>query len=109
VRRFFVLLGALSWSLLNAPNLAADAEDFARGKQLFLKGTTPACALCHTLQDAGASGAVGPSLDELQPDAERVKKAIKNGIGQMPAFSSLSERDVEALARYVAQATGAAR
>jgi cytochrome c6 len=79
------------------------------GKQLFLNGSTPTCAICHTLQDAGAEGAVGPSLDELKPDAERVRKAVRNGIGQMPAFRSLTDQQIEAIARYVERATGAAK
>jgi mono/diheme cytochrome c family protein len=87
----------------------AHAADDALGKQLFSKGATPPCAVCHALKDAGASGEVGPSLDELKPDAERVAKAIRNGIGQMPAFSSLTEQQIDAIAQYVARATGAAK
>jgi mono/diheme cytochrome c family protein len=79
------------------------------GRQLFVKDATPSCAICHTLADAGASGAIGPSLDELKPDATRVVKALKTGIGQMPAYPQLSEEQVQALARYVARASGAAK
>jgi sulfite dehydrogenase len=57
------------------------------------------------LKDAGAAGEVGPSLDELKPDAARVVKALRNGIGQMPAFPQLTEAQVQALARYIEQAT----
>ena len=35
-------------------------------------------------------------------------KAVKSGIGQMPAYTSLSDEQIESIARYVAQATGAA-
>jgi mono/diheme cytochrome c family protein len=73
------------------------------GRKLFTS-VTPACALCHTLKDAGATGTIGPSLDELKPDAERVAKALRNGIGQMPAFPQLNEAQVQALARYVEKA-----
>ena len=69
------------------------------------EGGAPACALCHALKDAGAEGAIGPSLDELKPDAARVAKAMKNGIGQMPAFTQLSDAQVEALSRYVEAAS----
>jgi len=88
---------------------AATTDKDEQGKQLFTKGTTPPCGICHTLQDAGASGAVAPSLDELKPDAERVAKAIKNGIGPMPAYSNLTEQEIRAIAQYVARATGAAK
>ena len=46
------------------------------GKKLFTTLAVPACAVCHTLKDAGAEGAVGPVLDELKPDAARVSKAL---------------------------------
>ena len=86
---------------------ADDADKMARGKTLFTTAT-PACALCHTLKDAGAEGAVGPVLDELKPDASRVSKALRDGLGAMPSFkATLSEADMAALAYYVARATGA--
>ena len=78
------------------------------GRQLF-KDATPPCALCHTLADADASGNIGPSLDELKPDAQRVAKALKTGIGPMPAYPKLSDEQVQTLARYVARASGAAK
>lgn len=81
----------------------ARADD--EGRKLFTS-VTPACALCHKLKDAGATGEVGPSLDELKPDAARVAKALKNGIGQMPAFPQLTEAQVQALARYIEQVAG---
>lgn len=82
----------------------ASANDEA-GKQLFLKGASPACAICHTLEAAGAAGAVGPSLNELQPDAARVLNALKNGIGQMPAYASLTPEQMKILSEYVAKAS----
>lgn len=75
------------------------------GKLLFLKGASPACAICHTLEAAGAAGAVGPSMNELQPDAARVVNALKNGIGQMPAYTSLTPEQVKILSEYVAKAS----
>ena len=104
-------MGVKSW--VNAPNAdrAADAADvLAQGRALFVQGATPPCATCHTLKDDGASGAVGPVLDELQPDAERVISAMKNGIGLMPSFrASLDDAQIRALARYVSKASGGAK
>jgi cytochrome c553 len=74
-------------------------------KLLFLKGAAPACAICHTLEAAGAAGAVGPSMNELQPDAARVLNALKNGIGQMPAYTSLTPEQMKILSEYVAKAS----
>ena len=82
---------------------AAQAEE-AEGRRLFTS-LTPSCAVCHTLKDAGATGAIGPSLDELKPDRERVLKALRTGIGQMPAFVQLTQAQMEALASYVEAAT----
>ena len=86
---------------------ASDGDD--AGRRLFVKDATPPCALCHTLADAGASANVGPSLDELKPDAQRVTQAVKAGIGAMPAYTQLSGAQIQALARYVARASGAAK
>ena len=76
---------------------------------MFIKDAAPSCSICHTLADAGASGNIGPSLDELKPDEQRVLKALKTGIGQMPAYPQLSEEQVQALARYVSRASGATK
>ena len=84
---------------------AQAADPLEAGRKLFAEGTSPPCALCHTLADAGAAGAIGPVLDELKPDAERVAKAIRNGIGQMPTYrATLSDADIDALAQYVSKA-----
>jgi mono/diheme cytochrome c family protein len=101
------LLAGTAWCVTSAlmmPVQAADSSDEA-GKMLFTKAAVPACAICHTLEAAGAAGAIGPSLDELQPDAERVRKALKNGIGVMPAFPLLTEEQIQILTTYVAKAS----
>lgn len=95
------------WLFSGAQAWAADPPNAEAGRALFLKATTPACAVCHTLADAGAAGTIGPNLDELKPDANRVMQAVRNGIGVMPAFDALSDADVQALAQYVSGATGA--
>ena len=93
---------------LTAP--ATQADPLAPGRLLFKQSAVPACALCHTLKEAEAEGAIGPSLDELKPDAARVAKALRNGIGQMPAYrDKLTEQQIETLSRYVARASGAQR
>jgi mono/diheme cytochrome c family protein len=82
--------------------------DYLAGKTLFLKAV-PACAICHTLNDASSEGAVGPVLDEIKPSAQRVAKALRNGLGSMPSYGSkLSDSQIDALARYVSKASGGA-
>jgi len=87
---------------------AAGPAELERGRVLF--GTVrPACAVCHTLAAAGAEGQVGPVLDDLKPDAARVLRALRAGIGIMPSFADrLSEQDLRALASFVAHSTGGA-
>ena len=98
-------------ALTALPTLAADdSAQLALGKKLFMRGVVPSCAVCHTLQDAGAEGAVGPVLDELKPDAARVAKALCNGLGQMPSHKDKrTDAELAALALYVSKASGGAR
>ncbi len=110
LRRLFVALLPATLALLGVQAHAADAADqLALGKKLFTQAV-PACAVCHTLKDAGSEGAVGPVLDELKPDAARVVNALRNGLGNMPSYKdTLSEDQMQALARYVAKASGSAQ
>jgi sulfite dehydrogenase len=103
VRR--IRLAAFIAAAFGGAGFGASAADMAKGRQMFLQGTTPACAVCHTLQDAGASGEIGPNLDELKPDADRVAIAVRQGLGAMPPFKDLSDAEVRLLAEYVAAAT----
>ncbi|HET7862999.1 MAG TPA: cytochrome c, partial [Burkholderiaceae bacterium] len=76
----------------------------------FTKDAVPACAVCHTLRDAGATGTVGPVLDELKPDAARVEAALRLGSGQMPSYlGKLEDSQIVALAVYVATVAGAGK
>ena len=62
-----------------------DEQAVAAGKQVFDE-SMPSCGTCHSLEDAGAVGQIGPSLDQLKPDASRVERAVSNGVGAMPSF-----------------------
>lgn len=86
---------------------AQSSVDAAR--KLFTSGeaSLPACALCHSLKKAGAAGQIGPDLDDLRPDAARVEKAMKNGIGPMPSYKTLTDAQIKAVASYVAASDGA--
>ena len=77
-----------------------------QGKQLFLQQAQPGCGVCHSLEDAGASGVVGPNLNQLSPSLAQVESAIAQGVGAMPAYGSqLSENEITALATYIVEAT----
>jgi hypothetical protein len=65
------------------------------------------CANCHTLKAAGASGTVGPNLDQLQPSADQVQGIVRSGGGGMPSFSGkLSSAQIAAVASYVSSVAG---
>ena len=105
VRHTTAMLLALAASAAQAD----DTAQFAQGRKLFTESAVPACALCHTLKEAGSSGAVGPVLDEIKPDAGRVARALRDGLGQMPAYGkALTEAQIAALALYVSKASGGA-
>ncbi len=65
------------------------------------------CASCHTLAAAGATGGIGPNLDEARPSRERVLNAIRSGSlsGAMPA-NLLTGTDAERGAAYVGGVAG---
>ena len=96
---------AAGLALLLAPPIAARADDL--GRRVFTQIAQPSCALCHTLEAAGAAGTLGPSLDELKPDKARVLEAVRKGVGVMPAFGDrLSKEQIEAVAAFVAASAG---
>ena len=75
-------------------------EIFEKGKKIFLEEGN--CATCHTLSEAGSVGNIGPNLNEIKPDINRVIAAVTNGIGVMPAYQGeLSPEEIEAVAYYV--------
>jgi mono/diheme cytochrome c family protein len=77
----------------------------AEGKTVF----TTNCASCHTLKAAGATGAVGPNLDELEPSLATVEHQVVNGGGVMPAFGkegTLNAKEIKAVATYVSSVAG---
>ena len=100
---FFINLIFLFFLTINTQKLLAD-DIFQKGKEIFLEQGT--CASCHALSDAGSDANIGPNLDEIRPDLNRIIKAVKNGIGVMPAFEGmLSEEEINAVSHYVYKAT----
>ena len=80
---------------------AGDAE---AGSQVF---ATAGCNSCHTLADAGATGTVGPNLDESQPSYELAVDRVTNGQGVMPPFEDeLTEEQIRDVATYVSSVAG---
>jgi mono/diheme cytochrome c family protein len=73
------------------------------GREIFVAN----CGSCHTLSDAGTSGAIGPGLDGLGLTAAAVEEQVRNGGGAMPAFDdTLSDTEIQEVAAYVVAASG---
>ncbi len=82
---------------------APAAGDAVAGKAIF---TSAGCGGCHTLAAAGASGAIGPNLDNLAPEVAQVVSQVTSGGGGMPAFGGkLSDTEIQDVAAYVADST----
>ena len=72
------------------------------GKRLFVETANPPCGVCHSLEAAGANGFIGPDLDALKPDAHRIRTAIAQGVGAMPAYAEqLTDQEVTALVDFI--------
>jgi mono/diheme cytochrome c family protein len=77
--------------------------DAAAGADVF---SSAGCGSCHVLADAGASGTVGPNLDDVQPSAEAAYEQILHGGGGMPPYEGqLEEQQIADVTAYVVQAT----
>jgi len=65
------------------------------------------CSSCHTLKAAGATGTVGPNLDQLKPPEATVVHQVTNGGAVMPAFKGkLSPVQIQAVAKFVSSSAG---
>ena len=81
--------------------------DATAGKEVFTSTADPQCASCHTLSDAGATGTVGPNLDDLKPDAATVQSQVESGGGAMPSYDGkLTEQQIADVAAYVSSVAG---
>jgi cbb3-type cytochrome c oxidase subunit III len=86
-----------------ATNAKPPVQQGTDGKSIF----TANCASCHTLKAAGATGTVGPNLDQLKPSEPIVQHQVEVGGGVMPAFKgTLTQAQIDAVAKYVADSAG---
>jgi mono/diheme cytochrome c family protein len=87
----------------SAQSTGGGGSESAQGKQIF----TQNCKGCHTLKDAGATGTVGPNLDDPKPPKQRVVTQVNNGGGPMPAFKGkLTSAQINAVSSYVSSVAG---
>ena len=77
--------------------------DAAAGKEIFVAN----CGSCHTLEEAGTKGNIGPVLDDVSVDFDGVVQQVTNGGGGMPAFQgTLSEQQIQDDAAFVVASEG---
>jgi mono/diheme cytochrome c family protein len=93
--------------------------DPAAGKQIFTTTAQPTCASCHTLSEAGATGTVGPNLDDVlkgkdaafiresivEPNAE-IATGFQQGIMPQNYGQQLDDQQLNDLVAFLVQATG---
>ena len=74
------------------------------GKAIFAEA---GCGGATRWKAAGASGNVGPNLDDAKPSEELVIDRVTNGKGAMPPFKdSYSTEQIAAVADFVAKNAG---
>ena len=99
-----LLIGPQLIGAETAPATPQQVEETATSGEEVFAGS---CGGCHTLADAGTSGASGPDLDAAAPDAATVKAYVRGGGGGMPAFGDdLSNAEIDAVAAYVSSVAG---
>jgi mono/diheme cytochrome c family protein len=78
--------------------------DPVAGKAVF---QSAGCAGCHTLKDAGATGNVGPNLDQARPPLSLAVTRVTKGAGAMPSFTGqLSAKQIADVTAYVVTKSG---
>ncbi len=96
----FALAAVSGVSIAQPKPATAEAAQLDKGRDIF---TNYGCASCHSLEDAGATGHVGPALDgngNLSQDF--VVNRVTNGQGMMPSFGGqLSAEEINTVATYI--------
>jgi mono/diheme cytochrome c family protein len=96
------LIGAKAPSMVGAKKSKAGGQ--TSGSAVF---ASAGCSSCHTLKVAGATGTIGPDLDQLRPSAATVSAIVRSGGAGMPSFSGkLSDAQIAAVAKYVSSHAG---
>ncbi len=93
--------------------------DAAAGKAVFTNEAKPACGSCHTFEAAGATGTVGPNLDEALADHDRqfiyesivnpnadVTEGFREGVMPENYGETLSEKQLADLVAFLNQNKG---
>jgi cytochrome c oxidase subunit 2 len=76
-----------------APATSSSGTSAAAGKLVFTQTASPSCSTCHTLAAAGASGTIGPNLDQrLRSDcATAASKRIRGATLQKCIYTAITD------------------
>ncbi|HRV59101.1 MAG: cytochrome c [Solirubrobacterales bacterium] len=105
MKKFLLLLSIVPIAIAGCGGSDEGSPSGAKtaGAELF---NSAGCAGCHALSEADANGPVGPDLDGLKLDEQRVQEQIENGGGSMPSFKGrLTPAEIDRLARFVSRAS----
>jgi cbb3-type cytochrome c oxidase subunit III len=90
-------------AVAGTPGAKPPAQSGTDGKSIFSAN----CASCHTLSAAGATGTIGPNLDQLKPSQAIVAHQVEVGGSVMPAFKGkLTQAQIDAVATFVSANAG---
>lgn len=80
----------------------ADPARIEKGRELF---AIWGCGSCHALNDADATGHVGPGFDHNPGLSQTlIVDRVTNGQGPMPAFGGqMTDQEISDLATYISQ------
>ncbi|HVM18313.1 MAG TPA: cytochrome c [Gaiellaceae bacterium] len=78
---------------------AGGEGDAEAGREVY---ASAGCGGCHTFEEAGSTGTVGPSFDDTETPYDEAVEVITNGRGAMPAFGNqLDEQQIRDVAAFV--------
>ncbi len=82
----------------NRPKRVMTGTPETEGRILYIQN----CQSCHTSELTGQPPSIPSLIDVVtRTSADHVKSTIQNGASPMPAFTSLSEKEVDALVAYL--------
>lgn len=72
------------------------------GKKVWI---TSNCGACHSLKAANATGTIGMDFDYLKPTQEMIAETVPAGGDVMPAYPSLTKKQINDLSAFVYKST----
>ncbi|MFT3954766.1 MAG: c-type cytochrome [Piscinibacter sp.] len=81
------------------------SPQYEQGKALVAES---GCLACHAIGENGADGGLGPDLTDIgsRIPKEAIKQSVTIGPGIMPSFAGLGEKNLNAVADYLASLNG---